>query len=76
MGMASEQAARHCWQMDRVWRGEITQQQRDREATMYAQKFLLLNRCIGLFGLGHVVKLTGVAWNLFTLIIRQKTGWV
>ena len=26
MGMASELAARRCWQMDRVWRGEITQE--------------------------------------------------
>ena len=23
MGLASEQAALHCWQMDRIWRGEI-----------------------------------------------------
>ena len=37
MGMASEQAARYCWQIDRVWREEITQKQRDLEATVYAE---------------------------------------
>ena len=48
MGLASEQAARHCWQMDRVWREEITQEERDREATFYADKLILMNRLSGL----------------------------
>jgi hypothetical protein len=72
MGMASEQAARHCWQMDRVWRGEITQQERDREAAMYAEKFLLLNRLIGLLGLGHVVDLLKTMWAILLLIVGRK----
>ncbi|KAL8770432.1 MAG: hypothetical protein Q9209_003858 [Squamulea sp. 1 TL-2023] len=76
MGMASEQAARHCWQMDRVWRGEITQKQRDREATIYAQKFILLNRLIGLGGLGQVMHVLKVIWGLLLMSTMQKFGWV
>lgn len=52
LGMATEQAARHCLQMDRVWRGEMTAQERYREATLYAKRFLLLNRIVGLVGMG------------------------
>ena len=74
MGMASEQAARHCWQMDRVWRGEITQQQRDREATIYAEKFILMNRLIGLSGLGQVVAVVKVLLDLMLLMIKHKLG--
>ncbi|KAH6637283.1 hypothetical protein F5144DRAFT_647380 [Chaetomium tenue] len=51
VGMASEQAAHHCWQMDRVWREEITQEQRDREAALFGKRFLLLNRFVGLTGM-------------------------
>lgn len=53
MGMASEQAARHCWQMDAVWRGEMMLAERDREAARYARRFVLLNRVIGLLGMGY-----------------------
>lgn len=74
MGMASEQAARHCWQMDRVWRGEITQKQRDLEATIYAEKFILMNRLIGLGGLGQVVAVMGVMWGLMLLLIKHQLG--
>ncbi|KAF5861888.1 hypothetical protein ETB97_012359 [Aspergillus alliaceus] len=76
LGMASEQAARHCLQMNRVWRGEITQEQRDREATLYARRFLLLNRMIGLTGLGLVwgVCRTGVAY--VWLMVQHKLGLV
>lgn len=74
MGMASEQAARHCWQMDRVWRGEITQEQRDLEATIYAERFVLMNRLIGLGGLGQVVAVVKALWGLMLLWIKHKLG--
>ena len=74
MGMASEQAARHCWQMDRVWRGEITQKQRDLEATIYAEKLILMNRLIGLGGLGQIVAVAKVLWELMLLVIKHKLG--
>ncbi|KAK3299638.1 uncharacterized protein B0H64DRAFT_355857 [Chaetomium fimeti] len=76
LGMASEQAARHCWQMDRVWRGEITQQERDREAALYAKRFILLNRFIGLTGMELWFQLfktvAGYAW----LMLMHFMGFV
>ncbi|KAI4256354.1 MAG: hypothetical protein LQ352_002119 [Teloschistes flavicans] len=75
-GMASEQAARNCWQLDRFWRGEITQQQRDHEATMYAEQFVLINRLIGLGGLGHVIAVAKVLWALVPLSLRHTLGYV
>jgi hypothetical protein len=72
MGMASEQAARHCWQMDRIWRGEMTQAQRDQEATMYAEKFILINRVIGMIGLGHYWQLAKTVWTLLLLMATQR----
>lgn len=74
MGMASEQAARHCWQMDRVWRGEITQEQRDREARLYARRFLLINRMIGLTGMEWFLTLlrTGISYTWVMLLHRIR----
>ncbi|KAJ5915841.1 FAD binding domain protein [Penicillium verhagenii] len=62
LGMASEQAARHCLQLNRVWHGEITLEQRDREARFYSKRFILLNRMIGLTGLG-------LMWEVFKIAI-------
>ncbi|UNI18375.1 hypothetical protein JDV02_004647 [Purpureocillium takamizusanense] len=76
MGMASEQAARHCWQMDRVWRGEITQKQRDQEATFYASKFILLNRMIGLGGLELVLQVCKNVISYAWLTIKRKLGFI
>jgi len=76
MGMATEQAARHCWQMDRVWRGEITQDQRDAEARFYAKKFVLMNRLIGLGGMERVGAVIKVIFSFAWLLVCQKLGWV
>lgn len=76
LGMASEQAARHCWQMDRVWRGEITQKQRDREAARYAKKFILLNRVIGLSGMEFWFQLFKTVLSLVWLMVKQLVGLV
>ena len=74
MGMASTQAARHCLQMVRVWWQEITQKQRDLEATDYAEKFIPMNRLIGLGGLGQIVAVVRVLWSLILLVIKHKLG--
>ncbi|QMW34533.1 hypothetical protein G4B84_009999, partial [Aspergillus flavus NRRL3357] len=77
LGLASEQAARHCLQMDRVWSGEISQAARDREARLYAAKLLLLNRLMGFLGLGwwwSALK-TGLAYACGgTRILQPITG--
>lgn len=72
LGLASEQAARHCLQMDRVWSGEISQAARDREARLYAAKLLLLNRLMGFLGLGwwwSALK-TGLAYACLLITCR------
>lgn len=76
LGMASEQAARHCWQMDRVWRGEITQEERDREAAYYAKQFILLNRIIGLTGMELFFQLTQTVTGYFWLLLQHWLGRV
>ena len=74
MDMVSEQAARHCLQMDRLWWQEITQKQRDLEAICYAEKFILMNMLIGLGGLGQIVAVVRVLWSLMLLVIKYKLG--
>ncbi|OJJ97689.1 hypothetical protein ASPACDRAFT_45786 [Aspergillus aculeatus ATCC 16872] len=75
LGKASEQAAQHALQMDRVWRGEITQRERDREARFYAERLILLNRLIGFMGLGlwWTVLKTGVAY--LWVVLGYKLGF-
>lgn len=75
LGRASEQAARHCVQLDKVWRGEITQEESDNEAKFYAERLFLLNRLIGLGGLGW---LWGVFRTLFayTWLMAQNKSIV
>ncbi|RMZ78741.1 hypothetical protein DV737_g3763, partial [Chaetothyriales sp. CBS 132003] len=79
MGLASEQAARHCWQMDRVWKGEMTHKQRDHEAMLYAKGMILSNRIIGLTGLGQVWDvvrtLLAYAWFLIGAKLGLVSGW-
>lgn len=75
LGMASEQAATHCAQMDRVWRGEISLAQRDREARLYAARFLLLNRLVGMFGLEMVWAFVQTAIAYVWLMITVRMGW-
>jgi hypothetical protein len=74
LGMASEQAARHCLQMDKVWRGVMTQEERDQEAAFYAKRFLLLNRMVGLTGLGLVLTVLKTAVSYVWLMIKYKLG--
>ncbi|RDW59235.1 FAD binding-containing protein [Coleophoma crateriformis] len=76
LGMASEQAARHVLQMDRVWRGEITQRERDDEAILYAKRLVLLNRLIGLTGLGWIWAFLKTAVTYISLMTRHKLGRV
>ena len=54
--------------MDAVWRGEMTLAQRDREAARYAQQFVLLNRVIGLLGMG--------CWGQLALTLVAFVGFL
>lgn len=75
LAMASEHAARHCWQMEKVWRGEITLEERDQDALFYARKFLLLNRLVGLIGLGWVWTALNTIRAYVVLMIKHYLGF-
>ncbi|KAK8127320.1 FAD binding domain protein [Apiospora sp. TS-2023a] len=75
LGMASEQAARHCLQMEKVLRGQITQRQYDIEAILYAKRFILLNRVIGLTGMGWVWALVKTLIAYAWLMMAHKLGY-
>ncbi|KAI2619301.1 FAD binding domain-containing protein [Hypoxylon sp. NC1633] len=71
LGWASEQAARHAVSLDKVWRGEITMKQRDKEAVLYAQRFILLNRMMGFVGLGWMPSFIRSALAYAWVMIRH-----
>lgn len=73
LGMASEQAARHCLQMDKVWKGELTQAEQEDEATFYADRFILLNRMMGFMGLGLIFTLLKTAVS-YVYLVATHTG--
>ncbi|EAW13490.1 FAD binding domain protein [Aspergillus clavatus NRRL 1] len=75
LGKASEQAAQHSLQMDRVWRGEITQAERDREANYYAQRMILLNRLMGFLGLGLWWAVLRTGFEFLALVLSARLGW-
>ncbi|RMZ86734.1 hypothetical protein DV736_g6041, partial [Chaetothyriales sp. CBS 134916] len=74
MGLSSEQAARHCWQMDRVWKGEMIHTQRDREAMLYAKGVILSNRIVGLTCLGRLWDVVKTVLAYAWLLIGARLG--
>lgn len=74
LGMASEQAATHCLQMDRVWRGELGLAERDRLAALYGDKFLLLNRLTGFFGLEMAWALVRTFFVYVWMMLMVRVG--
>jgi len=74
LGMASEQAAQHVVQMDKVWRGEMTQEQREAEAILYAKRFILLNRLIGFTGMSWVIAVLQTIVAYVFLMAKYKLG--
>lgn len=74
LGMASEQAARHCLQMDKVWKGEMMQAEREEEATFYADRYILLNRLIGFTGLGLIFALLQTMVLYLWLVAKHRVG--
>lgn len=76
LGMASEQAARHCHQLEKVLRGEMTQHQYNDEAIFYAKRFILLNRIIGFIGMGWVWALFKTLTAYVWLVLTHRLGYV
>ena len=76
MGMATEQAARHCLQTERVLAGGTAPRERDREARLYAGKYVLLNRGVGLFGMGWTWAFLKTLGAWLWLLVLEKVGMV
>lgn len=70
LGWASEQAARHAVSLDKVWRGEMTMKERDEEVILYAQRFILLNRMMGMSGMGWLLSALGNALVYVWVMLR------
>ena len=73
LGWASEQAARHAVQLDKVWRGDMTMKQRDEAAILYAERFIRLNRMMGMTGMGW---LGLVLWNALAYVWIVSKAYV
>ncbi|KAH8880822.1 FAD binding domain-containing protein [Thozetella sp. PMI_491] len=79
LGMAADHAAWHCVTMEKVWRGEATQEQCDRELLFEKRRFWWLSRIIGVFGTGSRLALvrTIVLYVWFLIkwkILRRMSG--
>lgn len=72
MGMATEQSALHVKQMERLFNGEITMAERDKEAHMYAEKSRLLNRAVGFMGLRDWRNLIKTVADLCWHMLRNR----
>ncbi|KAK4164335.1 6-hydroxynicotinate 3-monooxygenase [Cladorrhinum sp. PSN259] len=62
LAVATEQGARHCLGLGKVWDGEISIDQWEREATGHARKIWLLSRVLGVWWLEGWREFLGVFW--------------
>ena len=74
LAVATEQAARHCLGLARVWAGEMTVEQWAREATGYGKRMWLASRVLGLFCMGSWGQLLGVMWVYVVFLVKLKMG--
>lgn len=74
LAVATEQAARHCLGLARVWEGEMTMEQWSREATGYGKRMWLASRVLGIFGLGSWGQLLKTLWVYVVFLVKLKLG--
>ncbi|KAK4236504.1 zeaxanthin epoxidase, chloroplastic [Achaetomium macrosporum] len=72
--VATEQAARHCLGLARVWDGEVTVQQWARDVTGYGKRMWLVSRVLGVFGLGGWRDFLRVLCVYVAFLVRLKLG--
>ncbi|KAK0672353.1 hypothetical protein QBC41DRAFT_217333 [Cercophora samala] len=73
--LATEQAARHCLGLGKVWRGEMALQQWEKEAVDHATEVWLRSRVMGVGLLRGWVEFLLLAWKYVVfLFARFKTG--
>ncbi|KAK4185261.1 hypothetical protein QBC35DRAFT_21179 [Podospora australis] len=73
--LATEQAAKHCLALGKVWDGETTLEQWEKEAIIWATKIRLGSRTMGA---GHVRgwgEFFGAAWESLVFMVRAQLGW-
>lgn len=76
LGRASEQAARHCVNLDKVMAGDMTLDEYDRQAVLYARRLVLLNRIVGFTGLNWWGEWIGAVVAYMWLMVCYKMGCV
>jgi 2-polyprenyl-6-methoxyphenol hydroxylase-like FAD-dependent oxidoreductase len=72
--VATEQAARHCLGLAKVWEGEQTVQQWARDVTGYGKRMWLLSRVLGAFGLRGWGEFVKVLCVYVAFLVRLKLG--
>ncbi|KAL2262516.1 hypothetical protein VTK26DRAFT_1096 [Humicola hyalothermophila] len=72
--VATEQAARHCLALGRVWAGQMTVRQWSSEVTAYGKRMWLASRVLGAFGTGRWLELARTLCAYVWLLVGLKLG--
>ncbi|KAK4221514.1 zeaxanthin epoxidase, chloroplastic [Podospora fimiseda] len=72
--LATEQAARHCLGLGKVWNGEMSFDHWEKEATGHATKTWLMSRVLGMWFLRGWVELLGTLWVYVVALVSLKLG--
>lgn len=73
--LATEQAARHCLALGKVWEGETTIEQWEKEATGWAKGIWLGSRALGSGLIRGWGEFLAVSWEYAVFTVRAKLGW-
>ncbi|KAK3986771.1 zeaxanthin epoxidase, chloroplastic [Cladorrhinum sp. PSN332] len=72
--LATEQGGRHCLGLGKVWNGEVSLEEWEKEATKHATKTWLLSRVLGTWFLRGWVELLGTLWMYVVALVSLKLG--
>jgi hypothetical protein len=70
--VATEQAARHCLGLGRVWGGEMTLQEWEEEAKTWGKTQWLRGRILGAFGTGRWWEFVKGLWKYVAFVVGLK----
>ena len=74
LAVATEQAARHCLALGRVWEGERTVEQWAGEVVEYAKRMWLASRVAGVLGQGGWRELGKALWVYVVFLVKVRLG--
>jgi len=72
--LATDQAARHSLSLGKVWRGEMTLDTWNREATVYGKRMVLLGRVVGLLGQGTFLIVLKSLLVYIWFLVKSRLG--